>query len=148
MFTGNLDGKSTLGLLYFCGQESEKHDGQLKRIAQPALDLLHWLVTFGDDSIYYDRFVLLPKEELFKINFPKHIIQLNENSNKIANFIKLKTNNDNIFDLLSILLHDHRNAEDELEPVDIPYLLGNSKMCQDRFEDWLQNANLEHVRYT
>lgn len=148
LFTGNLDGKSTLGLLYFCGQESDKHDGQLKRIAQPSLDFLHWLVTFQGDEIYYQRFVMLPKEDLVKINFPKHIIILNDSSNKITNFMKLKGNNDNIFDLLSILLHDHRNAEDELEAVDISYLLGNSKMCQDRFEDWLQNANLEHVRNT
>jgi hypothetical protein len=139
-----LDGKSTLGLIHFCGIESEKHDGHLKRVCAPAINLLHWLVTFNGDDMYYERFIRLPKDELVKINFPKHILQPQQ-ENKLS-LSKSKVNTiDNVFELLSILLHDHRNFEDDLEAVDIPYLLGGSKLCQDRLEDWLQKANLEHV---
>ncbi len=144
MFTGNLDGKATLGLIHFCGVESEKHDGQLKRICAPAITLLHWLVTFIDDTIYYERFIRLTKDELIKVNFPKHILQPTTENKLTLTRSRINTD-DSVFELLSILLHDHRNIDDDLEAVDIPYLLGGSKVCQDRLEDWLQKANLEHV---
>jgi hypothetical protein len=134
--------------LHFCGIESDKHDGQLKRIAAPAITLLHALVTCADDEIYLDRFIRLTKEELFKINFPKHILRPADGRKLTTALTRAKTNTDDaVYELLSILLHEHLNVEGELEAVDMPFLLQGSKLCQDRFEEWLQKENLEHVRF-
>ena len=141
-----MDGITTNGLLSYCGLESDKHDGQLKRVAVPATNLLHALVTFSEDEIYFDRFIRLPKDELVKINFPKHILRPTE-GNKLTALTRSKADiNDDVFELLSILLHEHLNAEGDLEAVDIPFVLQGSKICQDHFEEWLQKENLDHVR--
>lgn len=150
LYTGNIDGSSTLGLLYFCGVDSEKHDGQLKRICGPLITLLRWLVQYDEDNIFYERFVHLSVDELAKVNFPKHILR---NSDGKLGGISIpgqsrSGSSEDAFDLLSTLLADHRNTEDEPEPVDIGLLLNGSKVCQDRFEEWLQKSNVEHINQT
>lgn len=138
-----MDGNSTTGLLEWCGADSEKHDGQLKRISGPLIGFLRWLVTFPDDSIYSDRFIRLSQEELNKINFPKHISST-ENRFNIPGQSRSGSSLD-AFELLCVLINEHRNVEDEFEPVDLNFLLRGNKQCQDRFEEWLQKSNVEHV---
>ena len=103
-------------------------------------------MTFPDDSIYYDRFVRLGKEELVKINFPKHILK---NEAKIAINIPGQSRSgsaEDAFELLCILLSDHHNADDEVDQIDLKFLLKGNQLCQEKFEEWLQKSNLEHVR--
>lgn len=133
-------------MLYWCGVDSEKHDGQLKRICGPIITFLHWLISFEEDSIYYDRFMRLPIDELLKINFSKHILRSADN--KLAITIPGHSRSgsaEDAFELLAMLLADHRNLEDDPEPIDIGILLNGSKACQDRFEEWLQKSNVEHA---
>jgi hypothetical protein len=150
LFTGTIDGNSTLGLVYWCGADSEKHGGQLKRICGPIIAFLRWLVSFDEDNIFYERFVHLPVDELMKINFPKHILRHNKDG-KINISIPGQSRSGSVedaFDLLSIVLADHRSVEGEVDPVDISYLVGGSKLCQDRFEEWLHKSSAEHVSRT
>eukprot|EP00981_Chlorochromonas_danica_P006020 scaffold1244_cov162-Ochromonas_danica.AAC.56 len=146
LYTGNIDETSTLGLLHWCGVDSEKHDGQLKRICGPIITFLHWLVSYEEDSIYYDRFMRLPMDELLKINFSKHILRSTDN--KLAITIPGHSRSgsaEDAFELLAMLLADHRNLEDDPEPIDIGILLNGSKACQDRFEEWLQKSNINQT---
>ncbi len=88
-----------MGLLYWCGVSSSKHDGQLKRIAAPAFALLRFLVTLpynkgrengrgssqrnevhddaddvpGSNNIFFDRFMQLSQTDLLKVQFVKHL---------------------------------------------------------------------------
>ncbi len=144
LYTGCLDGNATTGLLEWCGADSEKHDGQLKRICAPLIGFLKWLVTFPDDSIYSERFVRLSQEDLNKVNFPKHISSSSENRFNIPGQSRSGSWLD-AFELLCILINEHRNIEDEIEPVDLNLLLRGNKQCQIRFEEWLQKSNVEHV---
>jgi hypothetical protein len=133
--------------LHWCGVDSEKHDGQLKRICAPLISLLRWLVTFPDDTIYFDRFIHLSKEELVKVNFPKHITAADVLPSKTALNISSSRSGsrDDAFELLCVLINDHRSIDDEPDPIDIMFLLKGNQQCQEKFEDWLQRANLDHV---
>lgn len=134
------------GLLHFCGIESEKQPGQLKRTSGPLLSFVRWLLHQTDD-IYLNNFVRLSPEELVKINFPKHILNQNESS-KLGITIGRQSRGghaDDAFELLHILYQDHRNAEDEQDPIDINFLLHNDSVCYDRFHAWLQKSNLDFV---
>ena len=44
---GEGNGRQKDGLLYYAGQDSVKHEGQLKRIAGPAIELILWLISFN-----------------------------------------------------------------------------------------------------
>lgn len=149
LFTGEdeIAGVSTLGLLHFCGLESEKQPGQLKRSSGPLLSLLCWLVHQTDD-IYLNNFVRLSTEHLSKINFPKHILNNNESSKLVLNIGRQTKRNraEEAFELLLILYQDHRNAEDEQDPIDLNFLLQSDQVCIDRFHSWLQKSNLDYVR--
>ena len=133
--------------MHWCGVDSEKHDGQLKRICAPLISLLRWLVTFPDDTIYYERFIHLSKDELVKVNFPKHILKTEAKGTINISTNQRSGSSEDAFELLCILINDHRNLEDEVDPIDIMFLLKGSQQCQEKFEEWLQKANLEHVRY-
>lgn len=150
MFTGEdeVHGNNALGLIYFCGIESDKHPGQLKRICGPLLSFVRWLLHQTDD-IYLNNFVKLPQEELYKINFPKHILNQSESGKltiHIGGASSRGSKADDAFELLHILYQDHRNSEDEQEPIDINYLLQGDTVCYDRFHTWLQKSNLDTVR--
>jgi len=126
---------------------SEKHTGQLKRICGPLISFLRWLVSYEDDNIFYERFVHLSVDDLNKISFAKHILRGSDG--KLSLSIPGQSrggSSEDAFELLSILLLDHRNVEDEVEPIDVGFLLDGSKVAQDHFEEWLQKSNLEHVR--
>lgn len=101
-------------------------------------------MTLEDDSIYYDRFIRLPAQELVKINFPKHILGLTDSKFSLKSKNK-DSGSEEAFELLSILISEHRNIDDEIEPIDLPLLLHDDKMCRDKFEAWLQKTNSEHV---
>ncbi|RYG99531.1 hypothetical protein EON65_50205, partial [archaeon] len=145
LYTGQMDETNTLGLCYWCGADSEKHDGQLKRICGPVISLLRWLVTYEEDTIFYERFVHLTAEELVKINFPKHILRNSSNLKLNLPGQSRSGSSEDAFELLSILLSDHRNIEDEVDPLNMDYLLCSDKMCMQAFEDWLQTSNTEHI---
>eukprot|EP01033_Poteriospumella_lacustris_P015418 gene15418-11025_t len=147
LFTGEdeVHGNNALGLIYFCGIESDKHPGQLKRICGPLLSFVRWLLHQTDD-IYLNNFVKLPQEELYKINFPKHILNQSESGKltiHIGGASSRGSKADDAFELLHILYQDHRNSEDEQEPIDINYLLQGDTVCYDRFHTWLQKSNLD-----
>ena len=91
LFTGGIGaGKLPDGLLYYAGECSSKHAGQLKRIAAPVIELIRWLIKLdmsGDrnsdgaendnniyDNIFYDQFICLTEEDLQKVSFQKHIL--------------------------------------------------------------------------
>jgi len=117
-------GKPEVGLKGLCawaGMPSEKHSGQLKRTASNAVSLLKWLVTLDDDepereSIFYNRFVCLPEAELAKIGFERHAFTGSDRSRT--------GNRDDAFELLSIILLDHRSPDNtELQPLTIEKVL-------------------------
>lgn len=134
--------------MYWCGVDSDKHDGQLKRICGPLISFLRWLVTFEADTIYFDRFVHLPQEDLYKINFPRHILKQGEG--KLALNIPGQSrggSTDDAFYLLSLLINEHKNIDDEPDPINCSNLLRSNKLCQSKFEEWLQKSNLQQVRH-
>lgn len=137
-----------MGLIYFCGIESDKHPGQLKRICGPLLSFVRWLLHQTDD-IYLNNFVKLSQEELYKINFPKHILNQSESGKLTINIGTSSRGSkaEDAFELLHILYQDHRNFEDEQEPIDINYLLQGDTVCYDRFHAWLQKSNLDTVSH-
>jgi hypothetical protein len=50
LYTGELDGVQGPGLLYYSSEESKKNAGQLKRISQPVLSLIKYLITCDYDG--------------------------------------------------------------------------------------------------
>ncbi len=152
LFTGNnpIDGSKVLGLLHWCGINSEKHDGKLKRICAPLIAFLRWLVH-DPDEVYITQFVRLSAEELVKINFSKHILGAHDDGNMKVSFNISGTrsgSSEDAFVLLHILANDHRNLEDEFDPIDLDYLLQGNRACRDRFSAWLNKSNFEIVRST
>lgn len=163
LYTGSLGGQPGLGLLHWCGIDSDKHDGQLKRIAAPAIALAKWLVTtdvYGESSqnLFYERFVHLSLSELRKINIPKHVLNSPEGSTgsagqpSQANSQKVIGNSngrsgslEDAFTLVSIVMQDHQNMDDEPEPLDVMELFENNKACKERYTIWLQKSKAEHV---
>lgn len=150
LFTGvnenNINGN---GLVYYCGMNSDKHGGQLKRICGPCISLLRWIVTMETNdelgNIYYDRFVHLPVSELIKINFEKHITQQTEGSSKPFGGLGQQSRSGNsvdAFELLLILNNDHRNEDGYDDPIDVTDLLNGNKQAYDLFKKWAaKNGN-------
>lgn len=125
--------------------KSEKHNGQLKRICAPAIELLRYLVTLESDSergnFYYDRFVHLSFSDLKLINFPKHI-QLGPG--KFAYSGKkqqMESNDEDAFVLLTIILGDHRTPEGKINILDINDFLLFNDVCNEKYTYWLQNSS-------
>lgn len=152
LFTGEFEHVSWrgCGLLYYSGLDSDKHNGQLKRIASPSISLLKWLLTINYDdesqeNIFHERFIRLSVPLIKKVNFTKHI--LNDTGNKIVATSRLG-NSDDAFTLLEILMKDHRNDEGELDPIDVLDLLDNNSICRERFNQWLQKSSAEQISKT
>lgn len=108
LYTGEMDGILGMGLLAWCGADSEKHGSQLKRIAAPCIELLHSLVTLdlGAENLFYERFVVLPMSELLKINFVKHVSQDGGSSSLFGN--SRTGDGQEAMKLLALLMQDHR----------------------------------------
>jgi hypothetical protein len=145
LFTGTLDGIEGLGLLYWSGIDSEKHEGQLKRICQPAISLITWLVTFdgySGENIFYERFAQTSIQDLLKINFTKHILNENNDANNdIFSFFTTNTrigSSEDAMELLSIIMRDHRTIDGESEIVDVNVLLNHKIQCREMFTQWIQ----------
>ena len=48
LFQGGVgNGRLKNGLLFYAGQDSDKHEGQLKRIASPTITLITWLISLN-----------------------------------------------------------------------------------------------------
>jgi hypothetical protein len=163
------------GLLYFAGLNSEKHEGQLKRITAPAISLIKWLVTqeFKEadgseaENVFYGRFIQLPVSVLAKINFAKHITQGGGVSSSGVpgaggisggfggkfNKAKLLTgqsrmgNSEDAMALLAILLRDHRTPEGQPDPVDTHTLLGGDRDCIEKLQTWMQQEATVQVQH-
>lgn len=139
LFSGANGGE---GLLYYCGINSGKHGGQLKRICAPCISMLRWIVTMETDdelgNIYYERFVHQPMSELYKINFEKHITQQPEGGGmSFGGGGKSRSGNcEDAFELLMILVNDHRNEDGYDEPVDAYEMLNGNKVAYDMFKKW------------
>ena len=153
LFTGVNSENNTMtsnGLLYYCGLNSEKHDGQLKRICAPAIHLLRWLITFkGYDeknghNIFYDRFIQLPEKEYLKLNFSKHIITIDKDMNllKVAGMKgeSRSGNYEDAMEILSYIVRDHKGVNGEPDPIELNYLIENNRTCRDKFLKWLQKT--------
>lgn len=134
------------GLLEACGLASEKHAGQLKRIAAPCIGLLRWLITYadyGNDNIFYDRFVVLTEADYQLVNLAKHINQ----DSKVHNSARLGSSADAFF-ILSIILRDHRLPDTgEQDPLSISSLLPD-KVAKEKFTAWYNKATAQQVRTT
>ena len=139
LFTGELDGVPGPGLLYYTSEESKKKPGQLKRISQPVLSLIKYLVTCdydGEDNIFFDRFVSLSPNEYAKINFVRHI--LGDPASK-------KGVGCDSMDLIKIIVEDHKDANNCLDPVDINILIGDNKVCRERLNAFLQQGAAQDI---
>jgi hypothetical protein len=126
------------GLLECAGLDSEKHAGQLKRIAGPAIALVKWLITFteyGNDNIFYDRFVQLSEADYIKMNFSKHINQ----DIKSQTTSRLGSSAD-AYLIITIITRDHRNPDTgEQDPLELIVLIPE-KIARDKYQAWLQMA--------
>ena len=153
LFTGTNEAvKTGMGLLYFCGLDSEKHDGQLKRISAPVIALVNWLISLESEedeiNVFYERFVQLPVSELVKVNFAKHI-SIGGGGSKSKSALKAQkamviagqTRSGSSADallLLSVLMRDHRNIDGESEPIDLHELLEDDKASHQIVDTWLR----------
>ena len=168
LFTGTSETiKTGMGLLYFSGLDSDKHDGQLKRIAAPVIALINWLTSLETEedeiNVFYERFVQLPVSELVKVNFSKHITidgggsksksALKAQKQKIQAGQTRSGSSADALKLLSVLMRDHRTIDGELDPIDLNELLSDDKASKHILDTWLsKNANedvakaLEHFR--
>lgn len=161
MFTGLIDGnsKNGPGLLHYCGLNSGKHSGQLKRICAPAISLIRWLISFQDfigENIFYERFIVLTLDDYKKINFEKHI--LNQNGKELqfksnADKIRSKTttrdgSGEDAFILLKVILNDHRNSDSgEAEPIPLSSLI-QEKACLDKLDQLFKKFSANEVTKT
>eukprot|EP01038_Epipyxis_sp_PR26KG_P007822 gene7822-10624_t len=157
LYSGLIDGRGHgMGLIYWSGVDSEKNNGQLKRICGPILNLMKWLITLPPvdeyGNIYYERFVHIPLSELMKMNFVKHIIRPQEKKMKSANLLisgqSKSSSSEDAFQIIFILVNDHRNMDDEDELVDASFLLNNNKECINLFNVWVQKQTSDHVNNT
>ena len=157
LFTGGTGGgKLPNGLLYYAGQSSSKHEGQLKRIAAPVIALIKFLISidlnedrlegFRDeeegnvyDNIFYDQFICLSIEELRKINFAKHILGYGDARGGNA---------DDALELLSVVMRDHRDLDGEYEVVEAHELIGYDESCNDKLQAYLTRTNAEELTKT
>ena len=157
LFTGGAgNGKLPNGLLYYAGQSSDKHDGQLKRISAPVIELISWLISIdmvdsandqklgvdGNniyDNIFYDQFICLSMEELQKINFQKHILlKDNADSNRGGS-------QNEALELLSVLMRDHRDEEGNYDSINEDVLIDNNQQCKDKLTEYLGRTNAEEL---
>ena len=156
LFTGGVgNGKMAAGLLYYAGQASTQHAGQLKRIAGPIIELIRWLISIDmnnpandqkleaeGNNIFYDQFTNLPLEQLQKINFSKHILLLHDGSN-------IRSGNEECaLELLSVLVRDHRDQDGAYDPVDEDFLLDHNQECKSKFTAYLLRTNAEELTKT
>ena len=161
LFTGTNEAvKTGMGLLYFSGLDSDKHDGQLKRIAAPTIALIAWLISLEVDNeeesnVFYERFVQLPAAELAKINFAKHIsIDGGGGRSKAAlraqqaRVLAGQTRSGSSADalrLLSVLMRDHRTVDGEPDPIDLNALLHDDAASKQIVDHWLSKSANEDV---
>ena len=161
LFTGTNEAvKTGMGLLYFSGLDSDKHDGQLKRIAAPTIALIAWLISLEVDNeeesnVFYERFVQLPSAELAKINFAKHIsIDGGGGRSKAAlraqqaRVLAGQTRSGSSADalrLLSVLMRDHRTVDGEPDPIDLNALLHDDAASKQIVDHWLSKSANEDV---
>ena len=153
---GNFSGS---GILYHCGVESSSHEGSLKRICPPALSLLTTLIgpksPYADkpNNMFLDRLIRLPINELVKINFAKHIIpnqgkvltKITGNITGNANKQTLKAQRRDALELLSLLIYDHLNSDDEPETLDIDQLLNFNNKAKEKLKVFMKKHETERV---
>lgn len=132
------------GILYYCGQDSEKHAGQLKRIAATSIAMVKWLLTFNyaTDNIFYERFIQLPLDDYKKVNFVKHIQSTGSGPSLSSS---RQGSREDAFSLLSTILRDHRDPDTgDADPIPLSELLPD-KICREKFNQWLQRSAVKEV---
>ncbi len=96
--------------------------------------------------MFLDRFVSLPREELSKINFIKHIMPNADEGKLSLGLSNSRTGSaEDAMEILSVVLTYHRDADGMDDPIDISYFLGDNKACRDKFSSWLQKTANEEV---
>jgi hypothetical protein len=141
LFTGNNEHNNihTNGLLYGCGQQSSKHDGQLKRIAGSLMSFLQWLITLecegGIENIFFERFVRLPAAELVQMSLAKHINL--DNKSHLTGAGKRGGNTAIACEILSTLIQYHLTEDGDPDPLDVDYMLNNDATAKLQFMKWL-----------
>jgi len=157
LFIGGVgNGKLPNGLLYYAGHGSDKHDGQLKRIAAPVIELISWLISIdmvdsahdrklgidGNniyDNIFYDQFICLSVEDLQKINFQKHILLKDTSDSNRGG------SRETALELLSVLMRDHRDEDGNYDSINEDVLIDNNQQCKDKLTAYLGRTNAEEL---
>lgn len=151
LFTGTNEhhGIRTNGLLSGCGQQSTKHDGQLKRIAGNLMVFLQWLITLeceGDiENIFFERFIRLPAAELAQMSLSQHIGL--DNKSTLSGAGSRGGNTVIACEVLSTLLQYHLTEDGDPDPLDVDYMLHADSASKLHFMTWLENSADEQVSY-
>ncbi len=145
------------GILFWCGVESNSHEGSLKRICGHALSLVHTLVYARDISSssngnpFYDHFIQMPQEDLLKINFTRHIAPGKKSGLTVVAEAAGAQNTRSrskvlAMELLGLLVDAHVGADGEPDPIDVNLYLNNSEKGKERFRKWSAKNKTEKVR--
>ena len=151
LYTGNSEhhGIRTMGLLHGCGQQSSKHEGQLKRIAANLLIFLQWLLSIecaqDVENIFFERFIRLPAGELVQMCLWKHISL--DNTRILVGAGQRGGNTEIACEILSILMQYHVNEDGKPDPLDIDYMLNNDNTSKEYFMKWLEHSANKDVSF-
>eukprot|EP00613_Pedinella_sp_CCMP2098_P030763 CAMPEP_0171742592 /NCGR_PEP_ID=MMETSP0991-20121206/36330_1 /TAXON_ID=483369 /ORGANISM="non described non described, Strain CCMP2098" /LENGTH=217 /DNA_ID=CAMNT_0012341249 /DNA_START=58 /DNA_END=708 /DNA_ORIENTATION=- len=138
------------GLLFWCGQQSSKHAGGLKRSCQNAINLVSWLISFNfseyDDeeedgeNVFASQFLILEPVEYAKMQLALHVIPPGARKDTHRSGSK-----HDAFELLALLLRSHRDEDARPSPLDLSVLLPNEDARQ-MFSGWLEKTAMDEER--
>ena len=95
------------------------------------------------ENLFFDRFIVIPKEDLHKINFLKHILNGDSKFSLMGGNTR-SGSTDDAMELLSVVVTCHRTVDGEEEDnIDVNYFLHDNKVCRDRFTGYLQSTAKE-----
>lgn len=129
---GEHNGEKLTGLLSWCGQKSSKHDGCLKRSATNVIALVSWLLSFSfkkenhsnqyqDEDSYENTFLTvflrLQIDDYACMELGLHVLPDDRGGGNRGG------SGEDAFDILSLLLRDHKDDEGQPAPLDLMSLL-------------------------
>jgi hypothetical protein len=135
---GEHNGEQLTGLFSWCGQRSSNHDGCLKRSAQNVIALISWLLSFSfkkenkpnhmfhdedsDENTFLTVFLRLKVEDYAMMELSLHVMPDDKGHGRGGSAT-------DAFDILSLLLRDHKDEEGQNAPLDLMSLLPPDEVC-------------------